>query len=202
MIPNGQWQLGDGDAFNSTTFVGALGDPSGFYFPLNIDLNILRVNKQIRQEALSIAYRRTFFRLDHIDDFVKVALSIGEIGRANLQSVEFSWESRSDLHHRMDQNSDIEDDQLQLPTLHVSRCVQLLRECHRLQFLRLCFEPDLIASISPSDFRADPGIRKLSSIHGIQRIELVDTICEPLDHYEHVKWLKQELESDSPQQNV
>lgn len=162
--------MGDVDVFNSTTFVGALGDPTGFYFPLNNDLSILRVNKQIRQEALPIAYRRTFFRLDDIDDFIKVAISIGQIGRANIQSVEFSWDSRSDIRHRMDQNPGFEDDCSQLPTLHVPRCVQLLRECHRLEFLRLCFEPDMIASMSSLEFQADPGIRELSSVHGIRRV--------------------------------
>lgn len=194
--------MGDVDVFNSTTFAGALGDPTGFYFPLNNDLSILRVNKQIRQEALSIAYRRTFFRLDDIDDFIKIAISIGQIGRENIQSVEFSWESRSDFRHRMDQNSDFEDDHFQLPALHVPRCVQLLRECRRLEFLRLRFEPDMIASMSSSVFRTDPGIRELSSVHGIQRVEIGDTICEPLDHYEQVKWLKRELESAGPQQKV
>lgn len=195
MIPSGEWQLGDVDVFNSTTFAGSLGDPTGFYFPLNNNLSILRVNKQIRQEALSIAYRKTFFRLDDMDDFIKIAVSIGQIGRANIQSMEFSWASRSDLRLRMDQISGFEDNQFQLPALHVLRCVQLLRNCRRLEFLRLCFEPDMIANMSSSDFRADPGIRELSSVRGIQRVEIADAICEPLDHYESVKWLKEELKS-------
>ncbi|OKL62724.1 hypothetical protein UA08_01896 [Talaromyces atroroseus] len=96
-IPDGKWSVGDVDAFNTTTFAGNIGDPTGFCFPLSKDLAILNISKRIREEVIPIAYRRTFFRLDDIDESVKVAASIGNIGRANVESVEFCWESRRSL---------------------------------------------------------------------------------------------------------
>ncbi|EED17211.1 hypothetical protein TSTA_022650 [Talaromyces stipitatus ATCC 10500] len=196
-IPSCEWTLGDVDQFNSTTFAGALGDPTGFFFPLNKDLSVLLVNKQIRQEALPIAYRKTFFRLDDIDDFIKVIISIGQIGRANIESVEFSWESRSDLSYQMGKYLESDDNNSHLPALHVLRCVQLLKECRRLAFLRLYFEPDLISNMSIASFQADPGIRELSSVRGIRRVEIGTAVFEPLDHYDFIKWLKGKMESGS-----
>jgi hypothetical protein len=193
-IPTGKWSIGDVDAFN-TTFAGAIGDPTGFYFPLSKDLSILRTSKRLREEALPIAYRRTSFHLDDIDDFIKVAASIGDIGRANVESVEFSWESRSDLQWRMDENYDLNSDHSQLPSLHALRCVQLLKQCNRLKLLRIYFENDLISNMSFADLRVDPGIRELSSVRGIRKVEVGSLVCEPLDRDELVWWLKRKMES-------
>lgn len=194
-IPDCEWKIADVDIFNSTTFVEAMGDPTGFYFPLHNHLSVLLINKQIRQEALPIAYRRTFFRLDDIDDFIKVAISIGQIGRANIESVQFSWESRSDLYHGKHEYSEPDDNQSQLPALHVSRCVQLLKKCHRLAFLRIYFERHVLSNMSFADFQANTGIRELSSIRGIHRVQIESAFCEPLDDCELLKWLKRKLES-------
>lgn len=194
-IPDCEWKIADVDTFNSTTFVEAIGDPTGFYFPLHNHLSVLLISKQIRQEALSIAYRRTFFCLDDIDDFIKVAISIGQIGRANIEAVQFSWESRSDLYHGTNEYSEPEENQSQLPALHVSKCVQLLRECRRLAFLRIYFERHVLSNMSFANFQANTGIRELSSIRGIHRVKIESDICESRDHSELLKWLKKKMES-------
>ena len=74
-------------------------------------------------------------------------------------------------------------------------CVQLLMQCKSLKFLRLYFESDLIQNISPDTFKADPGIRGLRSVRGIERVEIWNLGYEPLGLYGPVKWLKEEMET-------
>ena len=71
-------------------FTGSIGDPSGFYFPLSSETNVLRVNRQMRQEALPIAYRRTVFHLDDMDDLIKLLAAVGRVGRDNIESLELT----------------------------------------------------------------------------------------------------------------
>lgn len=151
----------------------------------------------MRKEALPLAYRRTAFHLDDVDDFINLAISIGKIGRDNIESLEFAWESRVDAGSTEFDNLISEISHHQLPNLHAQRCVQLLGLCRRLKFLRLYFERDLISNISPDVFRLDSGIRGLCSIRGIHRVEVYSQFCEPLDEYEVIKWLKQNMEGKS-----
>ncbi len=85
-LPRVEWRIQDLDGSDERNFVGGIGDPSGFYFPLSSP--ILRVNRQMRQEALPFAYRRTVFNLDDIDDLIKLLIAIGDIGRDNIESLE------------------------------------------------------------------------------------------------------------------
>lgn len=151
----------------------------------------------MRKEALSLAYRRTAFHLDDMDDFIKLAISMGKIGRDNVESLEFAWESRVDIGPIELDNLISENPHPRLPGLHAQRCVQLLGLCRRLKFLRLHFERDLISNISPDAFKLDPGIRGLCSFREIHRVEIYDQFCEPLDEYEIIKWLKQNMESSN-----
>ena len=50
----------------------------------------------MRQEALPLAYQRTVFHMDDMDDFVKLLIAVGDIGRDNIESVELAWQSRTD----------------------------------------------------------------------------------------------------------
>lgn len=132
-IPQGGWKTINDGEFNKTSFVRAIGDPSDFYFPFAKDLSVLRINKQIRREALPVAYRKTTFRLDDIDEFIKVAISIGRIGRGNIESLEFAWENKCDFEYAAQEPHIFE-----YPSaLHALRCVQLLKECKRLKSLHL-----------------------------------------------------------------
>jgi hypothetical protein len=194
-LPKGEWKIGNLDNFDSFGFARGIGDPSGFYFPLSKDLSVLRVSRQMRQEALPLAYRRTLFHLDNMDDLIKLLIAVGKIGRDNIESLEFPWESRTDLQCKWEEALDSEDPFLSLPTLHVKRCAQLLKQCKRLKFLRLYFESELITNISPDVYRADPGIRGLCSIRGIRRVEIWSMGHEPLDQFDLVKWLKEKIES-------
>ena len=184
--------MGNRDGIN---FPAGLGDPSGFYFPMSKGLNILRVNRQMRQEALPLAYRRTAFHLVDIDDVIQLLLAVGKLGRNNIESLELAWESRADCEWSWEMSPASEDIVTALPTLHVARCVQLLKQCKRLRFLRLYFENDLITKVSLNTFQADPGIRELCSVRGIKRVEIQDLGLEPLEQDGAAKWLKEQLES-------
>ena len=113
---------------------------------------MLRVNKQMCQEALPLAYRRTVFHLDDLDDLSKLLIAIGDIGRDNIESLELAWQSRTDFECQWAEALVPNEYSLTLPTLHVAKCVQLLKQCKSLRFLRLCFERDLVLGMSPDAY--------------------------------------------------
>lgn len=171
----------------------SIGDPSGFFFPLSSKLPVLAVNRQMRQEALPIAYRRTLFHLDDMDDLVKLLVAVGKVGRDNIESLDLAWQSRADSELKWDENPNPDDLSLMLPTLHAAKCVQLLKQCKRLRSLYLYFESDLILNISPHDFKTDPGIREICSLRGIRRVQICTLGLEPVDHNNLARWLKEEM---------
>lgn len=142
----------------------------------------------MRQEALPLAYRRTLFQLDDMDDLIKLLVAVGKISRDNIESLELIWESRADCELKWNEKSDL------LPTLHAARCVQLLKQCKRLHSLRLYLESELILNIPSNDLKTDPGIRELCSL-SISRVQICDLGHEPIDHHGLAKWLKAEMES-------
>jgi len=95
-LPKGELKIKDGNSFDEVNFAGGIGDLGGFYFPLSNDLVVLRVNRQMRQEALPFVYRSTVFQLDDMDDLIKLLIAVGQIGRDNIESLELVWESRTD----------------------------------------------------------------------------------------------------------
>ena len=50
----------------------------------------------MRQKALPLAYRRTIFHLNDMDELIKLLLAVGRIGRDNIESLGLAWESRAD----------------------------------------------------------------------------------------------------------
>jgi hypothetical protein len=193
-VPQGAWVGEDTDSFNELNFSGGIGDASGFYFPLN-RLSVLRINRQIRQETLPVAYQRTLFHFDDMDDLIKFLIAIGKIGRDNIECLELAWQSRADLEDQWTEAPIPDEHSLTLPVLHAARCVQLLRQCKSLRFLQLYFERDLILDVSPNSYKADPGIVELCSIQGIERVEICNLGYESLDQCDFVKWLKAIMES-------
>lgn len=190
-IPKQEWEERDPSEFLAHVFPGSIGDLSGFYFPLSQNIHSLLVNKQMRQDALPFAYRMIGFRWDDIDSFIKFAISIGEIGRNNVESLELFWLSSTDSEFRPSP----EDIDLRLPALHVLRCVQLLKQFKRLRHLRLIFDDDLLSTTPCEIFKSDLGIRELSSIQGIQLVEIWGFDKEHLDRkLACAKWLKEELQ--------
>lgn len=186
-----EWEQIDPSEFLNNIFPGSMADSSGFNFPLSQNTGALLANKRMRQEALPFAYRSIHFKFEDMDDFIKFALSIGRIGRNNVESLDFFWLSSSDLEAK----SDPKDICLRLPSLHVSRCVQLLRQFKRLRHLRLVFDEDIFPTTPCEDFKLDSGIRDLSSIRGLQFVEVWGLNKEPLDsNFDCAKWLKQRLE--------
>ena len=197
-LPEGKWTIGDAAVSDSNdlNFARGIGDLSGSSFPLS-SVAVLRVNRQIRQEALPLAYRRTRFCFDDIDDLVKLLIAIGDVGRSNIESVELAWQSRSDSELQWAEAPIPVPDEhsLTLPTLHVAECMQLLKQCKRLRFLRLYFERELILGLSAAACVADPGIRELCSIRGIERVEIWDLGHEPVEECGFVKWVEEAMAS-------
>lgn len=192
-IPKRDWMIGNHADFTEMDFARSIGDPSGFLFPLRKDLTILRVNMQMRQEALPLAYRRTAFHcLDDMESFIRLAISIGEIGRRNIESLMFNWDSLSDLDHRFAQLP--MDDVVKLPFLHVPRCIKLLKQCRRLKSLVLVFNDNIVSKTSLEDLKADPGVRELCSVQGLDRVHLWDGRGSPKFH-DWAEWLKERMES-------
>jgi hypothetical protein len=151
----------------------------------------------MRYEVLPFAYRKTSFQLEDMDDLIKLLIAVGHTGRDNIESLEFPWESRADLECKWDELPDSEDHFLTLPTLHVTKCVQLLEQCKRLKFLRILFESELMQKMPLNSFKADAGIQGLCSIRGIERVEICNMVNEPLEQCCLADWLKEEMEDSS-----
>ncbi|EEQ35494.1 hypothetical protein McanMca71_003090 [Microsporum canis] len=194
-LPYGKWQKHDADnEFDTSTFLTGLGDPSGFYFPLSNSLAILAVNKQIRTEALPLAYQNTLFHLDDIDDFLRFGMAIGSIGRENVRSLEFAWESRADFSTQSPSDSGEEELLGRLPLIHASRCVKLLKEFTKLRILRLWFDSDILNYLPLKNFKTDLGICGLCSLRGMERVDILGLDIDPTA-CPIAKWLKDTLES-------
>lgn len=163
--------------FRSYDLTGCIGDPSGFYFPLESN-GLLLANRQTRQEALPYAYRQTTFHLTSMDHLIKFLIAVGQIGRDNIESLRFPWKSY------VEGNTDA---RLRLPTRHAKLCVQLLKQCKRLKRLRIDFYIGVLWIQKPNNFQKDAGIRELCSLGGIEALELcgVDETSELVEiHYE------------------
>jgi hypothetical protein len=88
-ISDGEWKITDVDNSNRVNLPAAMGDPSGFYISLSKDPVVLRVNRQMRQEALPLLYRRISFRLDDMDDLIKFLIALGWTSRDGIKSFGF-----------------------------------------------------------------------------------------------------------------
>lgn len=146
-IPTTEMQVvGSGDA-SGVEFARGMGDPSGFYFRFRSNLGILAANRQMSKEALRLAYRKASIRLDDMDEFIKSAILIENIGRHNIESISFAWESQSYMESISHESLDSEHDCIGLLRLHSIRCVQLLgnfkKKKKKPKCVRLCFEYEL-----------------------------------------------------------
>ncbi len=191
-IPHSEWRSEDVEN-PMPYFAECIGDPSGFYFPLS-GVPLLRINKQIRQEALPLAYRKTLFSFGDIDDLIKLLIAIGNIGRDNIESLGFAWQSRIDLECQGAEALIATEPMLSLPALHVEKCVILLKQCKNLKFLSLSFNSDVIRHMSPDAYKMDTGICDLRSIQVLERVEIYDLFQEPLMQCEFIRWLKEAME--------
>ncbi|KAH8659474.1 hypothetical protein BGZ61DRAFT_465405 [Ilyonectria robusta] len=192
-LPQRELGIKDIDAFDHLIFPAGVGDPSGFFFQLEKEPTILKASRQIRQEALPFVYRNTTFCLDDMDDVVKFLVAIGRIGRSNITSLQFPWESMNDIGRKVEQSPHDDDSGPILPSLHALRCVQLLKECRRLQFLQICLDQDIFENTSVHEFMADPGIAALCTLRGIRTLEVVDNTDESLEEHPAVKRLHEEM---------
>lgn len=192
-IPSGLWHIDGANDFPRNSWPSCIGDCNGFYFPLSKQIGLLCANQKLRQEALPVAFQHTTFQLDDLDDLMKLLIAIGQTGRENIQSLQFPWESRTDLECRWDEHPANEDNDLNLPVLHVSACIRLLQECRRLRSIQVRFHSELLAKISPNVFKADKGIKGLCSLQGLQQVEVLGSGGETLEEYPLANWLETTL---------
>ena len=180
---------------SSSSIVDEVGDEdptSGFCFPFPPDTHntsILRVNRQMRREALPLAYRRTQLSLANMDHLINLLVAVGRIGRENIQRLQFDWKSYTET-------DNIEQQLFSYlpPLLHAKTCVRLLKQCKRLRHLRIDFDGDAIFHHGhPDVFKTNPGILELCSLRGI--FETVE-IWAVSDHFECL-----EVFEDSPLTN-
>lgn len=190
-----EWKIEDMSTFDELNFTEGISDSSDFYFSLSKKLTVLRINRQMHQETLLLAYCRTIFHLNDMNDLIKLLIAIDKIGRDSIESLKLTWKSRVNSECKWDEASNSEDLFLTLSILHVVRCVQLLKQCKRLTFLRLYFEKDLINDIFSNIFKVNSEIRELCFLQEIERVKIWELNYESLEQRDLVKWLKEEMKS-------
>ena len=177
-------------------FLTGLGDPSGFYFPVFEDVELMSLNKQIREEALPVAYASTRFQFRDMEDLVQFLLAIGRLGRRNIEALDITWTTFTDDEW---ENSFWGDEVPlpRLPSFHAERCVGLLKQCVKLKYLHIRLEEKDLNLVSMDLFEADPGIRGLCSLPRIPEVEVTahDRFGdEPEEIFSHVAWLKEKMQ--------
>ena len=192
-IPKGEWRTIDVDNPRSNFPEGA-GDYDGFYFPLT-SLGLLKVNRQMRHECLPLVYGKTDFRMDDMDDLIQLLIGAGVIGRENIKSLEFTWQSKSDVDVQCAEAANNDEFTATLPTLHATKCVQLLKQCKNLKCLRVCFDAEIVVDIDPNEYAARTGIRELSSIRAIEKVDICGLSYEALPQQNFAWRLKESMES-------
>ena len=188
------WHITEPKSWRLQTFCRALGDLSGFYFPFGNADALLQVSRQIRREALPLAYRRIAIHADDIDGATALLMAIGHIGRDNVTSFHFGWESYADtqLNWAEAKPEIVESVYLTWPRLHVPICVCLLKQCRRLISLSLVFNDSITTDMPSSEFQSDPGIKQVCSLRNIQSLTIVNPVGEELEDHtaavEKVGW--------------
>ncbi|KAL4925030.1 uncharacterized protein BDV17DRAFT_272985 [Aspergillus undulatus] len=122
-----------------------IGDSSGFYYTFS-SLGLLAVNKQMCEEALGLAYGKSFIQMEDMDHFIAFATSVEKIGHGDIESMGFTWENRSDTTSTGCGVWNPGDETIKLPTLHTKRCIQLLEHFRRLRCLQLWLEDGVMSS--------------------------------------------------------
>lgn len=177
-------------AFNRYKFARCIGDPSGFYFPFNNELAILRVNRQMRQEALLLAYRRTTFHPCDWDDLLMLLVSVGQIGRDNIEAIEFPLESPMSSGRNWCVRVST-GDLTNLPSPHVMKCVRLLQQCKRLVTLTF-YGIESRGRMTIDTFVPNPNITGIYSSRVMKGVENQENQDYGLPApYELTKWLKE-----------
>lgn len=196
-IPQAEWKIFGAEYLDDVDLAGGIGDATSFYFPVRGDLSLMIVCKQIRREILPLVYHRTAFHLGDMDDFVRLAVSVGAVGRQNIESLGFAWQSRNDMEASTENEPGIGGPYSKLPTLHAERCVQLLWQLKSLSFLRLLFPEDLVSDKTDDELKVDPGINGLFSIRGIQKVEIRNKDGKSLENHSVLRELQEKMKSSN-----
>ena len=148
----------------------------------------------MRQEALPFAYRNTNFKLDDMDDLIRLLIAVGQIGRDNITSLQFPWTSRTEMAHRWEVSPNAGDNDTRLPNLHVPSCIELLRLCKRLDMLRICLEGDVIEENSETQFVTDTGLTALVALR-VRSFEFTDPTEESLKEHRSISRLREKSQT-------
>ena len=194
VIPPGQIMQYERTERQRDAFCASLGDPTGFYFPLRKDLTFLQVNRQMRQETLPLYYRKTSFHLMDIDTLIQFLVASGSVGRRNIQSLSFAWDTVADMDWQQEHVLWAGDVALALPLLHASRCVKLLRQCKRLTHLRLLFDSRVLSLATLDMYKSNMGIQELCSLPSIEKVEVCSLDGQPQQNCTLARLLKDAIE--------
>lgn len=195
VLPRLEWTMVDEEEFEQNGFPRGMGDPSGFYNPSSRPSSILQVNKQIRREALPLAYRYTEFRLDNLESAIKFLVAAGQIGRENMQTLHLTWESVLEPTNNWVLSPDRRLEQLprKLPSWSASTFLQLLKQCEQLRYLSLQFDSDLIQEIGFDAFKDDANMQGLCTLRDLRRVDIqqfgtVNSECSSL-----AEWFREQM---------
>lgn len=177
-------------AFNRQKFARCIGDLSGFYFPLNHELAILRINRQMRHEALPLAYRRTTFHLSDWDELTMLLVSVGQVGRDNIEALEFPVDSPMASERNWWMRVP-KDDLTDVSSLHVMKYVRLLKRCKRLVTLHFYGILGLRDRMELYMFWDNPYILGISAFRVMEGREIRENYVTGLPTcYDLADWLK------------
>ena len=157
----------------------------------------MSLNKQIREEALPVAYASTRFQFRDMEDLVQFLLAIGRLGRRNIEALNITWTTFTDREFRDWRFFIGREVPPKLPSLHAERCIGLLKQCEKLKYLHVRLEEEVLNAVPMDFFEADPGIRGLCSLPRIPEVEVTahDRFGdEPEEIFSHVVWLKEKMQ--------
>ena len=187
----------DDAEFERDNFPRGIGDPRGFYYPLSKASSLLRVNKQIRSEALPITYRRTTFHLYNIESAIKFLIAIGRIGRENIETLHLAWDCTLEPTNNGDTSSEKGPSRLRLPPRITSTCIQLLKQCKRLRHLYLQFYEALVWEVGLDTFMADVATQDLDTLPSpVKKLEVEECGMVTVEYSSVAEWLKKQTKEE------
>lgn len=158
-----------GGFIHNLHFPCGLGDLGGYYFPFPKNLcragyGVLQASRQLRDEALPLAFRRTTGVVETMDDLFKLLISLGRIGRANIECLEFGWLAKDAEPFPPVSWATRIMSRMRRTRQFAVECMALLGQCERLKEVRVRFEVEIAEHMAYDEFELDPGVRALRSL--------------------------------------
>lgn len=195
-----------GGYIHNLHFPCGIGDLSGYYFPFPEKLcqagyGILQASRQLRYEALPLAFRSTAGVVDTMDDLFKLLISLGRIGRANIESLEFGWLAKDADPFPSTSWGARFVNRVKRTQQFTVECVELLGQCKRLKEVRIRLEPEMALFTTYDKFKLEPGIQALSSLWATKPtgwITFLNLLGNPLGPTTLKHWFREAMRSEIP----